>query len=76
MLRADKIEIDKNRKCLGWMKAVLKDAKFNEVLARAKADEREGRKARKHPTARLIHRLMEAISTPVARAKVLVARQL
>jgi hypothetical protein len=33
-------------------------------LAESKNDEKEGRKARKNPTARLIHRIMEAIETP------------
>jgi hypothetical protein len=69
LLQAGQVEIEKNRKCLEWMRAVLKDAKFNEILSDAKADELEGRKAHKNPTARLIHRLMEAIGAPVALPK-------
>ena len=64
LLTAGNIEIEKNRKCLEWMKAILKDEKFNAILSEAKGDELEGRKARKTPTARLIYRLMEAVSTP------------
>jgi len=64
LLTAGNIEIEKNRKCLEWMKAILKDEKFNAMLSEAKGEELEGRKARKTPTARLIYRLMEAVSTP------------
>lgn len=74
LLQAGRIEIEKNRKCLEWTKAILKDAKFNEILAGAKADELEGRKARKNPTARLIHRLMEAVGDPVGEAKAALRR--
>ena len=65
LLRVGKIEVEKNRRCFELMKAILKTPKFLEVLAEAKADELEGRKASKNPTARLIHRLMEAVGKPV-----------
>jgi hypothetical protein len=69
LLQAGKIEIEKNRKFLEWAKAVLKDAKFNELLSGAKADELEGRIATKNPTARLIHRIMAAVGAPAALPK-------
>jgi hypothetical protein len=69
LLQLGNIEIEKNRKFLEWARAVLKDAKFDELLGEAKGDELEGRKATKNPTARLIHRIMEAIRAPVAPQK-------
>jgi hypothetical protein len=74
LLQTGRIEVEKSRKCLEWTKAILKDAKFNEIVAGAKADELEGRKARKNPTARLIHRLMEAVGAPVGQPKAILAR--
>jgi hypothetical protein len=45
-------------------------SRFDGLLDEAKNDELEGRKARKNPTARLIHRIMEAVGAPVALPKV------
>ena len=64
LMKAGNIEIEKNRKCFAMMKAILKERRFHSILAEAKCDELEGRKATKNPTARLIHRLKEAVSTP------------
>lgn len=64
LLTTAKVEIGKNRRFFEQVKAILKDVRFVMLLAEAKGDELEGRKARKTPTARLIYRLMEAIATP------------
>lgn len=45
-------------------KALVGRSRFESLLAEAKNDALEGRKATKNPTARLIFRLMEAISQP------------
>jgi hypothetical protein len=45
-------------------KAMLSPQRFVGLLAEAKGDELEGRKARKNPTARLIWRIREAIAEP------------
>ncbi len=58
------VEVEKNLPFFEQAKAILKEARFVTILAEAKNDELEGRKARKNPTARLIYRLMEAIATP------------
>jgi len=50
-------------------KALLHEPIFDGLLAEAKGDEKEGRKARKNPTARLIHRIIEAVGAPVALPK-------
>lgn len=63
-LEAAKVDIDKNRRFFEMAKAILREARFDGLLAEAKGDMLEGRKATKNPTARLIHRIMEAISTP------------
>jgi len=65
LLEIGKVEIGKNRRFFEMAKAILKDARFAGLLAEAKCDEQEGRSATKTPTARLIHRIMEAISSPV-----------
>ena len=63
------VEITHNRRFFEIARAILGESRFDGLLAEAKADELEGRKARKNPTARLIHRIMEAVGAPVAVAK-------
>jgi hypothetical protein len=46
-------------------KAILRQDRFIGLLAEAKGDALEGKKATKSPTARIIHRIMEAISAPI-----------
>ena len=64
LLAAAEVDHEKNRRFLEPAKAILGEARFDGLLAEAKGDCLEKRKARKNPTARLIHRLMEAIATP------------
>jgi len=69
LLQTANVEMDKNRRFFEMAKAILKDARFAGLLGEAKGDEIEGRKATKSPTARLIYRIMEAVSAPPAPAK-------
>ena len=69
LLNEAKVEYPKNRRFFKVAKALLREAKFDGLLAEAKGDEKEGRKARTNPTARLIHRIMEAVGAPVALPK-------
>jgi len=69
LLTAAKVEIARNRPFFEQIKAILKEARFVTLLAEAKGDELEGRKARKTPTARLIYRMMEAIAVPPTQPK-------
>jgi hypothetical protein len=69
LLALAQVEVAKNRRFFEIAKALLPEAKFDGLLAEAKADELEGRKARKNPTARLIHWIMEAVGAPVALPK-------
>jgi hypothetical protein len=64
LLALAKVELGKNRRFFQMAKAILRETRFITLLAEAKGDELEGRTATKNPTARIIHRLMEAISTP------------
>jgi len=64
LLETAGVEISRNRRFFEMVKALLKAPRFSTLLSEAKADALEGRKATKNPTARLIHRLMEAIATP------------
>lgn len=64
LLTIAKVEVSKNRRFFEQAKAILKEAMFVTLLGEAKGDEQEGRKATKNPTARLIYRIMEAVSTP------------
>lgn len=64
LLSLAKVELGKNRRFFQMAKAILREARFVTLLAEAKGDELEGRTATKNPTARIIHRLMEAIATP------------
>jgi hypothetical protein len=69
LLTTAKVEVVKNRRFFEVSKAVLREARFDELLAEAKNDEIEGRQAKKNPTARLIQRIMVAVGTPVGLAK-------
>ena len=64
LLTTANVEIGRNRRFFEMAKAILKEPRFVGLLAEAKGDEQEGRKATKNPTARLIYRIMEAIATP------------
>jgi hypothetical protein len=66
LLETAGVVIGKNRRFFEMAKAILKEVRFNGLLSEAKGDELEGRKARKNSTARLIHRIMEAVGAPVA----------
>ena len=59
----------KNRRFFEVAKALLREPKFDGLLAEAKGVEKEGCKARKNPSARLIHRIMEAVGAPVGLPK-------
>jgi hypothetical protein len=67
LLTAAKVEVGKNRRFFEIARALLKPYRFSELLAEAKGDEIEGRKARKGQAPRLIHRIMQAIETPPQR---------
>jgi hypothetical protein len=69
LLNAANIEVSRNHRFFEIAKALLPEARFQGLLAEAKGDELEGRKASKNPTARLIHRIMEAIGAPVGGQK-------
>lgn len=64
LLTSANVEIGKNRRFFEMAKAILRESRFHGLLGEAKNDEIEGKAATKNPTARLIHRTMEAISTP------------
>ena len=65
LLESAGVVLGKNRRFFEMAKTILKEVRFNGLLSEAKGDELEGRKARKNPTARLIHRIMEAVGSPV-----------
>jgi hypothetical protein len=66
LLEMANVVIEKNRPFFERAKALIGHQQFVSLLAEAKGDEKEGRKATKNPTARLIYRLMEEIATPPA----------
>jgi len=66
LLQAAGTDIGRSRRFFELAKAILRGPRFVGLLAEAKGDHIEGRRATKNPTARLIHRIMEAISTPVS----------
>jgi hypothetical protein len=74
LLETAGVVVGKNRRFFEMAKAILKESRFNGLLGEAKGDELEGRKALKNPTARLIHRIMEAVGSPVALPKCILAR--
>jgi hypothetical protein len=65
LLERAEVEVGKNRRFFEMAKAILREARFVGLLAEAKGDAVEGKTATKNPTARLIHRIMEAISAPM-----------
>jgi hypothetical protein len=75
MLETAGVVVGKNRRFFEMAKAILKETRFNGLLSEAKGDELEGRKAQKNATARLIHRIMEAVGAPVATSKAVQAAQ-
>jgi hypothetical protein len=62
LLATATVEIEKNLRFFELAKALLGTTRFVALAAEAKGDAIEGRKARKNPTARIIWRIMEAIS--------------
>lgn len=66
LLAAATVEIEKNRRFFELAKALLGATRFISLAAEAKDDALEGRKARKSPAARLIWRIMQALSEKVA----------
>ena len=64
LLERAEVEVAGNDRFFELAKAVLKPSRFVGLLSEAKGDALEGRTARKSPTARLIYRIMEAVSTP------------
>ena len=64
LLEFGDVQVPHNRRFFEMAKALLGGNRFSTLLAEAKGDALEGRRATKNPTARLIHRLMQAISTP------------
>jgi hypothetical protein len=62
--RAD-VRLAGNERFFALAKALLSPTRFTTLLAEAKGDALEGRKAKKNPTARLIWRIKEAIAQPV-----------
>lgn len=64
LLERSKVDVEGSQRFLQLAKALLGASRFEALLAEAKNDALEGRKATKNPTARLIFRLMEAISEP------------
>lgn len=61
LLTLAKIEVAPNLRFFEKAKAMLRPSKFHSLLHEAKGDEQEGRRATKNQTARLIHRIREAI---------------
>ncbi|MDR3459665.1 MAG: hypothetical protein P4N60_19725 [Verrucomicrobiae bacterium] len=62
LLEKAAVKVKGNERCFVLAKAMLSPAEFTGLLAEAKGEEFEGRKAKKNPTARLIWRLKSAIS--------------
>lgn len=65
MLEKAEVRLEGNERFFLLAKAMLPPSQFAMLLAEAKGDSLEGRKAKKNPTARLIWRIREAISEPV-----------
>jgi hypothetical protein len=64
LLEAGGIRLAGSERFFELAKAMLWPSRFVGLLAEAKGDQLEGRKARKNPTARLIWRIREAIAEP------------
>lgn len=65
LFQAANVDVGRSRRFFELAKAILRGPRFVGLLAEAKGDQLEGRRATKNPTARLIHRIMEAISAPL-----------
>ena len=65
LLEKAAVRVVGNERFFTLAKAMLTPSPFVGLLAEAKGDEFEGRKAKKNPTARLIWRIKSAISTPI-----------
>ena len=61
LLEKADVRLEGNERCFKVAKVMLPQAQFHTLLAEAKNDAQEGRKAKTNPTARLIWRLREAI---------------
>lgn len=68
LLEKGAVRLTGNERFFALAKAMMPPAEFAGLLAEAKGDELEGRKARKNPTARLIWRIKSAISAPIKTA--------
>ncbi|HYG35990.1 MAG TPA: hypothetical protein VEC99_14465, partial [Clostridia bacterium] len=64
LLELGEIEFPRNRRFFEMVRALIGGPRFTGLLAEAKCEALEGKRATKNPTARLIHRLMQAVSTP------------
>jgi len=62
LLNTATVEVEKNTRFFELAKALLGTTRFITLSSEAKGDALEGRKAKKNPTARLIWRIMEAVS--------------
>jgi hypothetical protein len=65
LLQMSGVEFEKNRRFFEMAEAILRESRFVTLLGESKADALEGRSATKSPTARLIHRVMEAVGDPL-----------
>lgn len=63
LLEAAEIDVEKDRRFLELAKALVGRVRFIGIVGECKSDTLEGRKATKSPTARLIWRVTEAISS-------------
>lgn len=64
LLERAKVDLKGSERFFRIAKALVGSSRFEALLAEAKGDALEGRKATKNPTARLIFRVMETISEP------------
>lgn len=64
LLERGKVDVKGSGRFFRIAKALVGASRFEALLAEAKGDAIEGRKATKNPTARLIFRLMETIAEP------------
>ena len=69
LLEKANVKLEGNTRFFELAKAILKEARFATLLAEAKGDALEGRRAIKNETARLIHRIKEAVGAPLPAAK-------
>jgi hypothetical protein len=65
LMEKAEVRLEGNERFFALAKAMLSPTRFVTLLAEAKGDALEGRKAKKNPTARLIWRIITAIATPI-----------